>query len=229
MIAACLIGAPAVAATPTRVTQAVVSGDGTNFDHSKAIGPVNVPAGALVVIKLSTPQVGQIVTEPSDGNTWTVATAAIAGGNTQSFLYCLSAAADASHTVTVAFNSGINEYGLTIEVYSSGTWTVDATNSGTVIGAYTTAASVTPSLNPTGVGVVSVLWGQYTYPLAGNTATISPGTVINHGSDGTTAVMASSEEIFSAGFSGTITCGMNTSPAANTKTDITYYTFKYSP
>lgn len=217
------------ASGPSRVAQYIHSGDGTNFDHSYAFTGLTIAANSLIIVKMSTPQTGAIVTAPSDGNTWAIATAATAGGNTQSYLYCLAAVASSAHTITLAFNNGCSEYGISLEIYSAGTWTFNSANSGTVIGSFSSSPSVTPSLSPTGAGVIGVVWGQYQYPFAANTATISPGTVINSGGDGTTIVMASGEEIFTAGFSGTITCNMNQSPANATKIDITYCTFNYAP
>lgn len=210
----------------TRVAQSIKSGNGSGFDHSKASDALNVPAGALIVVKFSSPQGGNIATAPTDtaGNTY-VTGPSNNGSNEQALWYCLSATANAANVVTAAFSNGVSEYGYSVEVYTGGTWTYDSTNSGVVAGAFTTSPTVSPSLSTSGAGVIATCFGQYDWPRAGNSATQSPGSVINSGGDGTTVVMASGEVINTSAFGGTISVNIQQPTPANTKCDLLYASF----
>lgn len=213
----------------TRVAQDIKSGNGSTYDHSKASAALNVPAGALIVVKFSSPQSGNVTTAPADtalndflpGPT-------NSGSNEQALWYCLSAKANAANVVTSAFSGGCSEYGYSVEVYTGGTWTYDSANSGVKAGLYTTSPTVSPSLSTSGAGIIATCFGQYDYPRAGNSATQSPGSVVNSSIDtptGTTCVMASGDVINSSAFSGTISVNIQQPTPANTKCDLLYASF----
>jgi len=224
-IAASLIGRLTAPSGATRVAAVLAAGDGTNFDHSKALPAFNVPAGALVLVKLGTLNTGGI-TSISDtaGNTYL--TAISYNYETMGEIwYCLSSAAKTGNVITVNFSNGNTYYGLTGEAYTGGTFAFDATNSGSVQGGFTSSPLVSGTVNASAGSLIATAFTQYSESLTASTAAQSPGSVINTAVCAGAAVMASGEVIPTSAFSGTLTVSINQTPAANTKVALAYAHF----
>lgn len=209
----------------TRVAQTSKSGDGTNFDHSVTFASLTIPAGALIVVKFSSPQ-SPNMNQPAGlvGDTFLHGPNVSTSSNNQDIWYVLSSVGGTA-AITAALSNGSSEYGASVEVYTGGTWTYDSANSGTKAGSFSTSALTTNALSTSGAGLLATVFGQYNYPAAGNAATQTPGSVVSTGSDSTTIVMASGEVINSSAFSGTITVNINTGTPSATKLDVTYASF----
>jgi hypothetical protein len=212
----------------TRVASVMASGDGSNFDHSKALPAFDVPAEALIVVKLATINSGLIsaVTDTA-GNTYVKAldwSASTNGG----IWYCLSSVAKTGNVITANFSNGNQYYGLTAEAYTGGTFAYDAANSGYVSGAYSTSPVVSSTINAAAGSLVAVNFAQYNESLGSTAATQSPGAVINTAASAGINVMASGELIPSSAFSGTISASINQTPPTYTKVVIGWAHFTLS-
>jgi len=216
---------PSSSAVATRIAAVLAAGDGTNFDHSKALPSFNVPAGALVLVKLGTLNTGGI-TSISDtaGNTYLKAIS-YNYETMGEIWYCLSSLAKTGNVITAAFSNGNQYYGLTGEAYTGGTFALDATNTGVVQGTYTTSPLVSGTVNAAAGSLIATAFSQYDEGLTSSTASQSPGAVINTAVCAGTATMASGEILPTSAFSGAITVDINQSPAAYTKRALAYAHF----
>jgi hypothetical protein len=215
-------GAPSGA---TRVAQVLAAGDGSNFDHSKALPAFDVAAGALIVVKLASMNSGSINTlTDTAGNTYLKAISY--DYETQGEIwYCLSSLAKTGNVITAAFTNGNQYYGLTGEAYTGGTFALDATNTGAVQGTYTTSPLVSGTVTAAAGSLIAIAFSQYNEGLTSSTASQSPGDVINTAVCAGTATMASGEILPTSAFFGTITVDINQSPPASTKRALAYAHF----